>query len=646
MGAPIHSTLSRLGDLRARIGSLATTRDMASASATVLRENIAQARARVQMAPRVQQLLEAIQARAHARSIGAYEAILTGLLHDVMRDDALQVRLTASQRAGQPALDIDLLNDGNPEDVLDGNGGAVTNLICAGLRFAVTARAGLRRFLVLDEPDCWLRPDHVPAFVHALSSVCDKAGFQALFITHHPLGPSDFSETTSHIRLFDNGAGGVQADCQLSGTPSEGLTYFRAQNLRTCVDTTLHFGPALTVLSGENNIGKSSIISGIRAIAHGGASDSQIRHGTDEMRLELGVSSSGVEHVVKLSRRRKGSPKVVLQLTDEAGAIVHEEKGSPSSAPEWVTDMLGIRPIANLDPQLLSQKVPVFLLDEPASTRAQVLYVGKEALHLARMFEEQNKQLREDKKTIGQSSLALTTLESKLEKLMGVPALHAFAVEAAQSAERLAQHQAKTHSLQQRLPLAELAWHRAHLKTDVSLPSVPELRDVRGLGARAKSLVLSDAVRRIQPPELPAIPSLAPAEAVGSAASRLARLAHVVGTVRPVDLPAVPQLRDTVALSRVARQLVRAKDTAIQLGSANATEVPALPSIRDLAALQSLCTRLTRGLTARDTALRAQELTDQELAAATQALALLVEQTGNQCPLCHQHITVEHIHGH
>ena len=44
-----------------------------------------------------------------------------------------------------------------------------------------------RPFLVLDEQDCWLRPDLVPGFVRLIAAIARRLGIQVLYISHHPV---------------------------------------------------------------------------------------------------------------------------------------------------------------------------------------------------------------------------------------------------------------------------------------------------------------------------------------------------------------------------------------------------------------------------------------------------------------------------
>ena len=42
-----------------------------------------------------------------------------------------------------------------------------------------------RRFLILDEQDCWLRPDLVPDLMRIIHTIAHKLQFQIMVISHH-----------------------------------------------------------------------------------------------------------------------------------------------------------------------------------------------------------------------------------------------------------------------------------------------------------------------------------------------------------------------------------------------------------------------------------------------------------------------------
>jgi hypothetical protein len=84
--------------------------------------------------------------------------------------------------------------DGNQEDAYRGQGGSVQNVLSVGLRmFALATLDPVhnRRFLVLDEQDCWLRAELVPQLVRIVFEASRELGFQVIMISHHDSGLFD-----------------------------------------------------------------------------------------------------------------------------------------------------------------------------------------------------------------------------------------------------------------------------------------------------------------------------------------------------------------------------------------------------------------------------------------------------------------------
>ncbi len=78
--------------------------------------------------------------------------------------------------------------NGCEEDIMKGNGGSVVNILSVCLRiFALTQlpENAHRRFLVLDEQDCWIQPDLIPRFAKIIHEAAKALGFQLLVISHH-----------------------------------------------------------------------------------------------------------------------------------------------------------------------------------------------------------------------------------------------------------------------------------------------------------------------------------------------------------------------------------------------------------------------------------------------------------------------------
>jgi predicted ATPase len=79
------------------------------------------------------------------------------------------------------------------------------------LALATLDEAEHRRFLVLDEQDCWLRPDLVPRLVKIVHEAGQALGFQVLMISHHDV--SLFERYAERIYEFvPDGANGVRVN--------------------------------------------------------------------------------------------------------------------------------------------------------------------------------------------------------------------------------------------------------------------------------------------------------------------------------------------------------------------------------------------------------------------------------------------------
>ncbi|MEL7500527.1 MAG: DNA repair protein [Planctomycetota bacterium] len=117
----------------------------------------------------------------------------------------------ASFKRGSANVDFSVERDGNTEDVNRGQGGSVQNVLSVGLRLFALARLDgevHRRFLVLDEQDCWLRPELVPRLVKIVYRAAQELGFQVIMISHHDV--KLFERYADKIYHFEPEGSGVK----------------------------------------------------------------------------------------------------------------------------------------------------------------------------------------------------------------------------------------------------------------------------------------------------------------------------------------------------------------------------------------------------------------------------------------------------
>jgi ABC-type glutathione transport system ATPase component len=135
----------------------------------------------------VTQALEALNEQLFQKLLGAVQEKLTIALQEIL-EQPIVVKAEADFKRGAATVEFSIERNGQPEDILRGQGGSVANILSVGLRMFALAtldEAQHRRFLVLDEQDCWLRPDLVPRLVKIVHEAGRALGFQVLMISHH-----------------------------------------------------------------------------------------------------------------------------------------------------------------------------------------------------------------------------------------------------------------------------------------------------------------------------------------------------------------------------------------------------------------------------------------------------------------------------
>ena len=173
--------------LRVRLAELARDRSRHQADRAAAAGELQVIRDYLAIAPRVEEALEGLSQRLFDQLVGVLEAKLTIALQEVL-EQPIRLRAEPSFRRGAASVEFYVERDGHREDIMRGQGGSVANILSVGLRMfalmTLDARSH-RRFLVLDEQDCWLRPDLVPRLVKIIHDAGRALGFQVLLISHH-----------------------------------------------------------------------------------------------------------------------------------------------------------------------------------------------------------------------------------------------------------------------------------------------------------------------------------------------------------------------------------------------------------------------------------------------------------------------------
>ncbi|MFT5302359.1 MAG: hypothetical protein ACI87E_000621 [Mariniblastus sp.] len=169
----------------------------------------------------VTEALDTLSQKLFEEVLGLLEDKLSIALEEVL-EQPIEFKAEASFKRGAASVDFSIQRNGNTEDVHRGQGGSVQNVLSVGLRLFALARLDSeehRRFLVLDEQDCWLRAELVPRLVNIVHRAAKELEFQVIMISHHDVGL--FEKYADKIYRFNPKSDGALEIEQVSLGPFE-----------------------------------------------------------------------------------------------------------------------------------------------------------------------------------------------------------------------------------------------------------------------------------------------------------------------------------------------------------------------------------------------------------------------------------------
>ncbi|MXQ13761.1 AAA family ATPase [Microvirga makkahensis] len=516
-----------------------------------LTREIELAKGRLAVKDQVEAFIEAVHGSASRRNLAAFETLLTALVQEVLPGEK-PVALELSTERGLASLDICVRRpDGTLEDVLEDNGGALTNVIGMALRLIAVVKADVARFLALDEADCWIAPDRVSSFYRVLEDGAARLGVQCFVVSHHDL--SQFSDKFHVARIVGEPVDGVDvqsADC--SGVWDDtrpGLRFIRLVNVQAYRDATLSLSPGVNALIGPNNRGKSTFIRALRAVFYGEARDSLVRAGAKSAIVEIGVAG---KRTLRFTRQPRRSPVNIWSLHEADGSVA-EEKGmryetGGRSVPDWVGDLMRITKVEDLDVHIAHQKFPVFLLGETASRRSAVLSIGQEASYIRDMLVIHRERCTRDNATVRNGERELASLQETLARFGALGALKDRLSALLQQARQIEATSSRLQSLQ------EHALRLAHLTRQLGTAQA-RVRATRALPPPERIADLTRRIEHARERERIGRQVLQLGERLASGKVRLAALRSL-----PVD---VPTLQNTAHAQSMTKRLADLRSAAL-----------------------------------------------------------------------------------
>ena len=196
--------------LRQAFTRLSAWQEQTRKEAEEVERRLVKTRRYLALSDKVAAALETLNQQLFRELLGLIENKLTIALQEVL-EQPIELKAGVDWKRNAASVEFWIERNGNREDILKGQGGSVANILSVGLRmFALTTldEATNRRFLVLDEQDCWLHPDLVPRLVKIVHEAGKALGFQVLMVSHHD--PDLFKQYADRLyRLVPKGEHGV-----------------------------------------------------------------------------------------------------------------------------------------------------------------------------------------------------------------------------------------------------------------------------------------------------------------------------------------------------------------------------------------------------------------------------------------------------
>lgn len=393
-----------------------------------IKNNVAQNKDWLEKQPVMQDFLNKLQFMLQEKNIAFFNSLITALSKDVIGNDdeerSKEINFDLYVKGGMPALKINAKTfDNNIEKITSGG---LKNVIATGLRVLAlwrltmnennTAHRGEfshRKFLFLDEPDCWIGKMSMPNYAKLLHQLSTHFNLQILMVTHNDV---DYFSPYAKVYKLSNIDGNVNIEL-LSDISNDGdecssdvmntdlIKSFELRNFKAHQITKVELSPHLTVIVGKSDSGKSVIMEAFNAVINNVSDDDVIRHFENKASVTLEVGN----HIVLWERVRKTNTenpqKVRYKLYDyddkQELRLLHDAFDSYDT-PEFIQKVLKMKKFEDVDVHLGLQEDMTFLFNPKISDyeRAKILSLGKESSYINTMMENLKSKTREIKSEV------------------------------------------------------------------------------------------------------------------------------------------------------------------------------------------------------------------------------------------------------
>lgn len=380
----------------------------------------------------VMDFLDKFSKRSYEENLLNYERLLSYYVNDVFMSknvEEKEILIELVEKVNSLAIDIYIQNKGseNKEDIVKSNGGGIANIVAVGLKvlslFNLNLSNGYRKFLVLDEADCWLKePDGAKneAFYKQLYEISKHCNMQIFIISHWDI-PLSIPAKRIHLSLNKDKTMRIEDQTvvneDLSNFNDSYVKKIALKNFESHRDTTIELSPRITILTGDNNIGKSAVVRAFRSVFFFDGSDLQINHEANEAKVYVELSD---QQSVLWTRKRKGNipEEYFLNVFNKEGKFSSKNnvnqaidlKFSKKKMMETgiLGEVFGIYKYNNLDLQLGDQKDPIGILKLDSKDKAIALFSDINFKFYKKLSEthKQNYRLKQVENTLNNKKIA------------------------------------------------------------------------------------------------------------------------------------------------------------------------------------------------------------------------------------------------
>ena len=384
----------------------------------------------------VNEILSQLAAKAQSSAISLYSELLTKLVTDVLGKPQ-QVVLESRKIRDKLHLNIHVVEGGHVIDILEGKGGSVCNIIAVGMRIITLIQSPYRRFLFLDEPDCWLSPDLVEGFVSILKQLCTDVGLQVVYISHHSERVIGDGVKNVHLSTIDETllaeikslgveqSGFISEETQLANDDfgkawlsGHGLKSITLQSFMSHERTHIELDEDITLLTGNNDIGKSSVFRALKALSDNNPKEGYIKHNAEV--ASVTVTLEGNVYVTWSFSKKKS---VLPCYTVTAGGEEEIFECKAGEIPSVIYDVLNFGTIGEFDLHFGQQNDPLFILHPSVKgyDRAKFLSLSDDFDLILQMIEEHKHRTTECRSFIKVITSQLESVNEQLKVLKPLP---------------------------------------------------------------------------------------------------------------------------------------------------------------------------------------------------------------------------------